>query len=123
MAEKYEVVVAGAGHNGLMAGAYLAKAGVNVCVVEHQDQVGGGVITREATIPGFCSSAKRIHCSNVSGPVGISVAPSEPPSSATAAAAATKQTSASAKAAIPFTRLFTLFIPKCLYGIEHGRLA
>ncbi|MBW2145078.1 MAG: FAD-dependent monooxygenase, partial [Deltaproteobacteria bacterium] len=28
MAEKYEVVVVGAGHNGLMAAAYLAKAGV-----------------------------------------------------------------------------------------------
>ena len=53
MAEKFEVVVAGAGHNGLMVAAYLAKAGVNVCVVEHQDQVGGGVITKEVTAPGF----------------------------------------------------------------------
>ncbi|MBU3947617.1 MAG: NAD(P)-binding protein, partial [Proteobacteria bacterium] len=40
---KYDVIIAGAGHNGLMAGCYLAKAGLNVCVVEHQDQIGGGV--------------------------------------------------------------------------------
>lgn len=33
--------------------AYLAKAGVNVCVVERQDKIGGGVITREVTLPGF----------------------------------------------------------------------
>ncbi|MBU3948755.1 MAG: FAD-dependent monooxygenase, partial [Proteobacteria bacterium] len=36
---KYDVIIAGAGHNGLMAGCYLAKAGLNVCVVEHQDQI------------------------------------------------------------------------------------
>ena len=53
MAEQYEVVVAGAGHNGLMVGAYLAKAGLDVCVLEKQDYVGGGVTTREHTIPGF----------------------------------------------------------------------
>ena len=53
MSETYEVVIAGAGHNGLMVGAYLAKAGVKVCVVERQDYVGGGVTTRELTVPGF----------------------------------------------------------------------
>lgn len=53
MTETYDVVIAGAGHNGLMTAAYLAKAGVNVCVVEHQAYVGGGVITRELTLPGF----------------------------------------------------------------------
>ena len=52
MAE-YDVIVAGAGHNGLIVAAYLAKAGVNVCVVEKKDYVGGGVITREVTGPGF----------------------------------------------------------------------
>ncbi|MBU1053684.1 MAG: NAD(P)/FAD-dependent oxidoreductase [Proteobacteria bacterium] len=50
---KYDVIIAGAGHNGLMAGAYLAKAGLNVCVVEHQDKIGGGAQTRELTLPGF----------------------------------------------------------------------
>lgn len=52
MAE-YDVIVAGGGHNGLTAAAYLAKAGLNVLVCERNDFVGGGVITREVTLPGF----------------------------------------------------------------------
>ena len=53
MTEKYDVVTIGGGHNGLIVAAYLVKAGLNVCVVEQQDKVGGGVITRELTLPGF----------------------------------------------------------------------
>ena len=53
MTEQYDIVVAGAGHNGLIAGAYLSKAGLSVCVVEKQPYVGGGAVTRELTIPGF----------------------------------------------------------------------
>ena len=48
--EKHDVVVVGAGHNGLIVAAYLAKAGLDVCVVERQDKVGGGVVTREITL-------------------------------------------------------------------------
>ena len=55
MAEKYEVVVAGGGHNGLIVAGYLAKAGVKVCVVEAKDYVGGGVTSREVAAPGFKS--------------------------------------------------------------------
>lgn len=51
--EKHDVVVVGGGHNGLIVAAYLAKAGLDVCVVERQDMVGGGVVTREVTTPGF----------------------------------------------------------------------
>jgi len=51
--EKHDVVVVGGGHNGLVVAAYLAKAGLDVCVVERQDKVGGGVVTREVTLPGF----------------------------------------------------------------------
>jgi phytoene dehydrogenase-like protein len=53
MSGKYEVVIVGAGHNGLIVASYLARAGVNVCVVEDQDKVGGCVKTGEVTLPGF----------------------------------------------------------------------
>ena len=51
--EKHDVVIVGGGHNGLIVAAYLAKAGLDVCVVERQDKVGGGVVTKEVTLPGF----------------------------------------------------------------------
>ncbi|MFC1965200.1 phytoene desaturase family protein [Chloroflexota bacterium] len=50
---EHDVVVIGAGHNGLVVAAYLARAGLDVCVVERQDIVGGAVATREVTGPGF----------------------------------------------------------------------
>jgi phytoene dehydrogenase-like protein len=49
----HDVIVVGGGHNGLTAAAYLAKAGLDVLVLEAKDYVGGGVITKEATLPGF----------------------------------------------------------------------
>ncbi|OPL14268.1 MAG: hypothetical protein AVO39_09345 [delta proteobacterium MLS_D] len=51
--EKHDVVIIGGGHNGLIVAAYLAKAKVDVCVVELQDVIGGCVVTREVTLPGF----------------------------------------------------------------------
>ena len=51
--EKHEVVIIGGGQNGLTAAGYLAKAGVDVCVVELKDKVGGGAISEELTLPGF----------------------------------------------------------------------
>ena len=50
---KYDVVVIGAGHNGLVAAAYLVKAGLDVCVFECHSKVGGGAITSEINVPGF----------------------------------------------------------------------
>jgi phytoene dehydrogenase-like protein len=47
------MVVVGGGHNGLVAAAYLAKAGFDVVVVERQGKCGGGVVTEELTLPGF----------------------------------------------------------------------
>jgi phytoene dehydrogenase-like protein len=45
-------VVVGAGHNGLIAACYLARAGRDVLVLEQLDRPGGGARTEE-TIPGF----------------------------------------------------------------------
>lgn len=51
--EKHDVIVIGGGHNGLIVAAYLVKAGVDVCVLESLDKVGGGVITRDLPLTGF----------------------------------------------------------------------
>ena len=43
----YDAIVIGAGHNGLTNAAYLAKAGLNVVVVEKNDYIGGAAVSRE----------------------------------------------------------------------------
>jgi phytoene desaturase len=43
----FDVVVLGAGHNGLTCGAYLARAGLKVCVLERRPIPGGATITEE----------------------------------------------------------------------------
>ena len=61
MAERFDVVVAGAGHNSLVGAAYLAKAGYRCLVLDGRPVVGGNCVTEELTLPGFkhdsCSSA------------------------------------------------------------------
>lgn len=47
MSNKSNIVIIGAGHNGLVCAAYLAKAGRKVTVVEAARQVGGAAVTRE----------------------------------------------------------------------------
>ena len=44
---QYDVVVVGAGHNGLTAAAYLQKAGAKVLVVERRHETGGALVTEE----------------------------------------------------------------------------
>ena len=48
----YDVVVLGAGHNGLVAAALLAKAGRRVLVLERNDRIGGCIQSGEVTVPG-----------------------------------------------------------------------
>jgi phytoene dehydrogenase-like protein len=43
----YDAIIIGAGHNGLANAAYLAKAGLNVVVLEKNDYVGGASVSRE----------------------------------------------------------------------------
>lgn len=53
--KSYDAVVVGAGHNGLVAAFYLARAGRRVLVVERREIVGGACVTEEFA-PGFRAS-------------------------------------------------------------------
>ena len=52
MQGRYDAIIIGAGHNGLVTAAYLAKAGYRVLVLERRDVLGGCCITEEPW-PGF----------------------------------------------------------------------
>lgn len=47
MNKKYDAIVIGAGHNGLTNAAYLAKAGLDVLVLEKNSYIGGAAVSRE----------------------------------------------------------------------------
>jgi phytoene dehydrogenase-like protein len=50
---RYDVVVVGAGPNGLAAAIVAARAGLSVLVFESQESCGGAVRSAELTLPGF----------------------------------------------------------------------
>lgn len=57
----WDVVIIGGGPNGLIAGAYLSKAGLKVAVVERRYEVGGGLATEEVMFPGYYSNMHAVY--------------------------------------------------------------
>ncbi|MDY6973776.1 MAG: NAD(P)/FAD-dependent oxidoreductase [Thermodesulfobacteriota bacterium] len=50
---EYDVVIVGGGPNGLVAGAYLSRAGLKVAIADRRNELGGGVMTEEPRQAGF----------------------------------------------------------------------
>jgi phytoene dehydrogenase-like protein len=55
---KYDVVILGAGHNGLVAAAYLARAGLSVLLLEKNDYIGGAT-TSQKVFPDYDAKLSR----------------------------------------------------------------
>jgi phytoene dehydrogenase-like protein len=53
--EPFDAVIVGAGHNGLVCGAYLARAGLKVCILERRHVIGGAAVSEEVW-PGYTVS-------------------------------------------------------------------
>lgn len=60
--QRYDAIIIGAGHNGLVAAAYLAKAGRKVMVLERRPFIGGAAVSEEL-YPGFTYSSCSYVCS------------------------------------------------------------
>jgi phytoene dehydrogenase-like protein len=64
MPEAFDIVVAGGGHNALVAAAYLSLGGFECCVLDARPIMGGDTATEELTLPGFrhdtCSTAHNL---------------------------------------------------------------
>ena len=58
---EWDVVVIGAGPNGLMTAAYLEKAGLKVVLVERRYEIGGGLATEEILFPGYYSNIHAVY--------------------------------------------------------------
>lgn len=64
----YDAIIVGAGHNGLVTAAYLAKAGIRVLVLERRPVVGGIAVTEEI-FPAFKFSV----CAHLAGSFAIEI--------------------------------------------------
>ncbi|CAN5529877.1 NAD(P)/FAD-dependent oxidoreductase [soil metagenome] len=58
---RYDAIIVGSGHNGLIAAAYLAKSGKQVLVLERRSVIGGATVTEEA-FPGYYLSTCSYVC-------------------------------------------------------------
>ena len=62
----YDGIIIGAGHHGLILGSYLARAGLDILLVERRLDYGGGLCTREVTLPGFYHNLHSINHFHIS---------------------------------------------------------
>ena len=62
----YDGIIIGAGHHGLVLGSYLAKAGLDILLLERRLDYGGGLCTREVTKPGFYHNLHSINHFHIS---------------------------------------------------------
>lgn len=62
----YDGIIVGAGHHGLILGTYLARAGLDILLVERRLTYGGGLCTREVTLPGFYHNLHSINHFHIS---------------------------------------------------------
>src|ERR1700719_5104810 len=67
--KSYDAIVVGAGHNGLTAAAYLARAGLSTLVLERREIVGGCCVTEEIA-PG-CSASTTSYIASMLRPTVI----------------------------------------------------
>src|SRR5215212_2220880 len=58
MKSKYDVVILGAGHNGLVAASYLGRAGLSVLLLEKNDYIGGAT-TSQKVFPDYDARLSR----------------------------------------------------------------
>jgi phytoene dehydrogenase-like protein len=62
----YDGIVIGAGHHGLILATYLARSGLDILLVERRLDYGGGLCTREVTLPGFYHNLHSINHFHIS---------------------------------------------------------
>jgi phytoene dehydrogenase-like protein len=62
----YDGIIVGAGHHGLILGSYLARAGLDILLVDRRLTYGGGLCTREVTLPGFYHNLHSINHFHIS---------------------------------------------------------
>ena len=61
IAENHDVIIIGSGPNGLAIGAYLAKAGQKVLLLEKRFEAGGGLATEQVTIPEYYHNTHAVY--------------------------------------------------------------
>lgn len=61
MSKSYDVIIIGAGPNGLATGAYLSRAGLKVLILERRYEAGGGLATEEVTYPYFFHNTHSVY--------------------------------------------------------------